>query len=172
MLIHITVPILQFFQNSHIKISRGSVDQEMANRSIFINIGFDVYKSALLGKIQSMRDLILDSDDCVWVRNHGNYGGKHQCKCQNRYPDYKRIMLDKIDVLIALVIQDRFSEAYNKLLHDIKPKLTGAKTNENEVPCGNGKYAHPWIKEPALQQYILPICNAILKGLLELATIS
>nr|MDO8085426.1 hypothetical protein [Candidatus Sigynarchaeum springense] len=32
-----------------------------------------------------------------------------------------------------------FASAYDKLLHDIKPKLTGLKTDENGVPWGT-----PW----------------------------
>jgi hypothetical protein len=54
-------------------------------------------------------------------------------------------MLDKLTALQELISGEDFAEAYDKLLHDIKPKLTGLKTNENEEPFGNGVFKKPWI---------------------------
>ncbi len=43
------------------------------------------------------------------------------------------------------------SAAYDMLLHDLKPKLTGLKTDEHEVPWGKGVFNNPWVTGAALQ---------------------
>ena len=52
---------------------------------------------------------------------------------------------------------------YNKLLHDIKPRLTGLKTDENENPWGNGVFINPWVIDKIKQEVFRVECNAILK---------
>ncbi len=45
------------------------------------------------------------------------------------------------------------------MLHDIKPKLTGLKTDENEVPWGN---LGPWIVSEELNDVFKLECNDLL----------
>jgi len=54
---------------------------------------------------------------------------------------------------------------YEDLLHDIKPKLTGLKTDENEEPWGNGVFKKPWVICPELQETFQVSCNVILGDL-------
>ncbi|MFX1325653.1 MAG: hypothetical protein ACFE8N_11900 [Promethearchaeota archaeon] len=51
-------------------------------------------------------------------------------------------MSNKLNELQDMISENSFEEAYDKLLHDIKPKLTGLKTDENELPYGNGISNH------------------------------
>jgi archaellum component FlaG (FlaF/FlaG flagellin family) len=77
---------------------------------------------------------------------------------QNR----KDTICNKIDELQDLIDQGDFENAYDKLLHDIKPKLTGLKTDEHEEPWGNGVYNQPWVICPDLQLEFRDECNLIL----------
>ena len=58
-----------------------------------------------------------------------------------------------------------FFDAYNKLLHDVKPKLTGLKTNENEEPWGNGVFKNPWVSDAGLNEEFRTDCNEILSDI-------
>ena len=58
--------------------------------------------------------------------------------------------------------------AYNKLLHDLKPKLTGLKTDETEHIWGNGVFKNPWIIDSNIQESLRLQCNEIM---LEIALI-
>jgi len=51
----------------------------------------------------------------------------------------------------VLILSGEYSEAYDKLLHDIKPKLTGLKVDEEGNPWGNGIFNNPWVTDSALQ---------------------
>jgi len=57
----------------------------------------------------------------------------------------KNTMINKLTTLKDMVCSDDFEGAYDKLLHDIKPKLTGLKTDENEEEWGNGTFNNPWV---------------------------
>ncbi|MFW9864730.1 MAG: hypothetical protein ACFFEN_01400 [Candidatus Thorarchaeota archaeon] len=66
-----------------------------------------------------------------------------------------------------------YGEAYDMLLHDIKPKLTGNKTDESEIPWDGGIFKNPWIIDPTQQLIFKNICNLLLndiKILIELST--
>jgi len=57
----------------------------------------------------------------------------------------KNTMINKLTTLKDMVSLNNLEGAYDKLLHDIKPKLTGLKTDENEEEWGNGTFKNPWV---------------------------
>ncbi len=67
----------------------------------------------------------------------------------------KNTMINKINGL-------DLKDLYDKILHDIKPKLTGLKTDENEDTWGNGVFNNPWVICPDLQEEFRILCNDIL----------
>jgi len=69
----------------------------------------------------------------------------------------KNTMINKLNALKDLVSDDNLEDAYNKLFHEIIPKLTGLKTDENEETWGNGVFKNPWVICPDLQQVFLDI---------------
>ena len=73
----------------------------------------------------------------------------------------KATMINKLNEVKDLISENDFEEAYDKLLHDIKPKLTGLKTDENENPWGNGVFKNPWVVCPELQGIFHVICEII-----------
>lgn len=77
----------------------------------------------------------------------------------------KQAMLEKIDEAIILCEAEVYQELYDKLLHDIKPKLTGLKTDENEEPWGNGIFNNPWVTNNDLQEAFQLACNELLNCL-------
>ncbi|MFX1467759.1 MAG: FG-GAP-like repeat-containing protein [Promethearchaeota archaeon] len=74
----------------------------------------------------------------------------------------KATIINKLKALKQLITENEFEEAYKKLLHDIKPKLTGLKTNENEEPWGDGVFKNSWVINDDLQEEFRLICNKIL----------
>ncbi len=81
---------------------------------------------------------------------------------QNR----KDTMINKLTSLKELILQDYLEEAYNKTLHDIKPKLTALKTDENEEPWGNGTFKQAWLVCEDLREEFRVDCNTILNELI------
>jgi len=79
----------------------------------------------------------------------------------------KRVMQSKFEELYQLVSAecDNYNQVYEKLLHDIKPKLTGLKTDEHENPWGNGMFSNPWIVDPLLREYFRLWSNSILSAI-------
>ena len=63
----------------------------------------------------------------------------------------KQAILYKIDKVVKLFYGGYYTLAYDMLLHDIKPKLTGLKAYENGTPWGDGIFDNPWITDPALR---------------------
>ena len=57
----------------------------------------------------------------------------------------KAAMLNKLNELTSLVNSLNYEEAYDKLLHDIKPFLTGLKVDENGIEFGNGTFKNSWV---------------------------
>ncbi len=49
--------------------------------------------------------------------------------------------------------------------YDLKPKLTGLKTDEHEVPLGNGVFNNPWVTGAALQEQFRVWANDLLQGI-------
>jgi len=74
----------------------------------------------------------------------------------------KNTTCNKLTELQQLIIEENFEEAYDKLLHDIKPKLTGLKQNEYGEPWGNGVYKKPWVTCDDLKDSFGEECNLIL----------
>jgi len=74
----------------------------------------------------------------------------------------KNAMCNKLTELQELIDVENFEEAYYKLLHDIKPKLTGLKTDEREQPWGNGVYGQAWVTCESLREEYRIECNLIL----------
>lgn len=77
----------------------------------------------------------------------------------------KRALTNKINDIISMIETEDpafYSEAYDKMLHDIKPKLSGLKTDEKEVPWGNGVFKNPWISSPDNQVALREFCNFLL----------
>ena len=74
----------------------------------------------------------------------------------------KNTICNKLTELQQLIIEENFEEAYNKLLHDIKPKLTGLKQNEHGEPWGNGVYEKAWVTYDELRVTFEEECNLIL----------
>ncbi len=94
---------------------------------------------------------IEDSPEDSWVKPQSNR---------------KATMNSKICALFNLIENEQYEEAYDKFLHDIKPKLTGLKTDEE--PWANGVFNNPWVISPILQEELRNICNTILTDLREL----
>ena len=74
----------------------------------------------------------------------------------------KNTTYNKLTELQQLIIEENFEEAYDKLLHDIKPKLTGLKQNEHGELWGNGVYKKPWVTCDDLKIAFEEECNLIL----------
>jgi hypothetical protein len=74
-------------------------------------------------------------------------------------------MLNKYNELLSLIDDDDYAAAYDKLLHDIKPKLTGLKTDEAGEPYGNGEFGNPWVTCSDWQADFVEIIDTILADL-------
>ena len=81
---------------------------------------------------------------------------------KNPAENRKNTICNKLTELQQLIIEENFEEAYNKLLHDIKPKLTGLKQNEHGEPWGNGVYKEAWVICDELRVSFEEECNLIL----------
>lgn len=101
----------------------------------------------IISKINDLIEKIINSPEECWRKT-----------AQNR----KNTMINKLTSLKELILQELFEEAYNKMLHDIKPKLTALKTDENEEPWGNGTFKQPWVVCEYLRDEFRVDCNAIL----------
>ena len=77
----------------------------------------------------------------------------------------KQVIMQKIDELVRMYEEGNVLGAYNKLLHDIKPKLTGMKVDENNNTFGNGIFKNTWVINSELQVKLNCIINGILKFL-------
>lgn len=92
----------------------------------------------------------------------------------------KAIIIEKLTKIEQLILDENFGDAYEKFLHDIKQKLTGLKTDENEEPWSGdscikfwGKrfqrknwFKTSWVTCPDLREEFSIICNNILKALI------
>ena len=78
---------------------------------------------------------------------------------QNR----KNTITNKLTELQELIDMENFEDAYDKLLHEIKPKLTGLKTDENELSWGNGIYDQALVICETLREQYRIACNLILE---------
>lgn len=104
----------------------------------------------VISKIEDLIEFIIESPEECWRK-----------PAQNR----KNTMINKLTSLQELISQELFEEAYNKMLHDIKPKLTALKTDEDEIPWGNGTFKQAWLVCEYLRDEFQVDCNAILNDL-------
>ena len=73
-----------------------------------------------------------------------------------------RKMVDEIGMVCKLFDAGYYALAYNMLLHDIKPKLTGLKTDENGTRWGNGVFKNPWIVDLAMRLKLRGVLDSAL----------
>ena len=106
----------------------------------------------VISKINDLIEKIINSPKECWRKT-----------AQNR----KNTMINKLTSLKELILQELFEEAYNKMLHDIKPKLTALKTDENEEPWGNGTFKQAWVVCDYLRDEFRVDCNSILNDLIS-----
>jgi hypothetical protein len=90
----------------------------------------------------------------------------------DKNPAQRKITLtNKIQKVIGLVEAQDYWEAYEELLYDIKPKLTGLKTDEKELPWGKGVFKDPWVIDLSAQEILRNQCNKILTELKLIVTL-
>ncbi|MHA1325060.1 MAG: hypothetical protein ACTSRL_19900, partial [Candidatus Helarchaeota archaeon] len=125
------------------------VPPDAAIKSFFTTyeITFEELQNFVFQKIDYLKEEIQESPDEYW---------------RNPASERKAAMNHKLNALKDLISSYTFECAYNKLLHDIKPKLTGLKTDENEVVWGNGVFHNPWVTYSDLQEAFREKCNEIL----------
>ncbi len=114
-------------------------------------VGPDTVEPDVISLIDELIEKISNSPDECWRK-----------PAQNR----KNTMINKLTSLKYLISQGFFEEAYNKMLHDIKPKLTALKTDEDEIPWGNGTFKQAWVVCEYLRDEFQDDCNAILNDLI------
>lgn len=85
---------------------------------------------------------------------------------KNQANQTKNTMINKLTSLKGLINQENFDEAYDKMLYDIKPKLTALKTDENEEPWGNGTFKQAWVLCEDLREEFRILCNNILSNII------
>ncbi len=109
---------------------------------------FDELKQSIILNIDQLIELIQDTPEDSWSRNNK-----------------KKKMINKLIALKQIISVNNYEHAYDKLLHDIKPKLTGLKCDENGNIWGNGVFYNPWITDIVLQGSFCLRCDEILNGL-------
>ncbi len=109
--------------------------------------GIPDYKEGPCHELEILKQTMLDSTDSAW-RN----------PAENR----KNAMIEKIDECIVLCQNEEYNQCYDKILHDIKPKLTGLKVDEEGNPFGNGIFKNPWVVDPSLQEEFGDATDSIL----------
>ena len=78
------------------------------------------------------------------------------------FSNSKATLSSKLSALKDLINSYNFIGAYNKLLNDIKTKLTGLKNDENGSPRGNGVFKNPWVEDNDFQESLRLDCNELL----------
>lgn len=76
----------------------------------------------------------------------------------------EKTIINKINEVIALKEAGKYMEAYNKLLHDIKPKLTGVKVDELGNSFGKPDFKNAWVSQGCFAAFNAQI-NSILAAL-------
>jgi hypothetical protein len=100
--------------------------------------------------LEDLKQMVIASPDNCWTGNN-----------------YKGTMDNKIAQCINLCQSEEYGKCYDKLLHDIKPKLTGIKADEEGHIFGNGIFNNPWINCSELQQDFASFIDDILVALKE-----
>jgi PKD repeat protein len=128
-------------------------DGESSMVSRAFEITAEVVESVLSNGIEKTEQIVLESDIDQW-----NHPGNNR----------KNVVVNKLDELNQLVSICNYLEAYDKLLHDLKPKLTGLKTDEHEQLWGSGVFNNPWVIDTQFQEEFRLRINAILDWLSKL----
>jgi len=140
-----------------VEVTDADDDRSMDSLMTLIEESFEVTleetKQYVNWEIDHLNEAIQSSSDDCW---------------RNPASNRKATMSEKLNELKVLITINEFEEAYDKLLHDIKPKLTGLKTDENEEPWGGGIFNNPWVTCPELQEIFKLDCNRILAHLIVL----
>lgn len=116
--------------------------------NLYFEITYEEMVQYVKWEINELSTKIQDSPDSSWKNNH-----------------LKNAMKEKLDELLLLIEDENYLDAYDKVLHDIKPLLTGLKTDENEVPWDGGVFKHPWVIDVNLQLIFKEDCNMILRNI-------
>ena len=127
-----------------VDIDNDEIYGEISGFSIFIIL--EINRDTLLWDIDQIIDKIQKTPSNCW--NNKN----------NQKP-----MINKLIELKDDVYAYNLGEVYNKLLHDIIPKLTGLKNNEEGIPWGNGVFTNPWITCQNLRDDFKLDFNTLLK---------
>ncbi len=120
----------------------------VASTSVTVNVAAS--PGGLLAMIDALIAAVQSSDDADW---------RNPAECR------KQAMVQKLEAIKDLIEAGDYAEAYDAFLHDIKPKLTGLKTDENEDPWGHGFFHCPWVMSLTLHQEFKELINPILQGL-------
>ncbi len=85
-----------------------------------------------------------------------------------RWPPKLRqfIIIRKLNRLQGFIQVGNLDSAYEKLLRDIKPKLTGLRTDEYEDPWCKRNYRFSWIINPDQQEEFRIQCNYLLEWII------
>ncbi|MCP4762193.1 MAG: hypothetical protein GY870_10455 [archaeon] len=147
--------------NHNIRIEITDADDDVPNDALkssytssFETTLEDMHKY-VLWKIENLKQKINESSDDYW---------------RNPVSNLKNTMESKIDLSYTFLIFNEYDGAYSKFLHDIKPKLTGLKTDENEIEWGNGIFENPWINDESFQEELCLDCNEIMSYIKILAS--
>jgi hypothetical protein len=142
----------QTLSGTGVHIIIGEVSNEIGDKVVLgtlIRIS-PVYADIVVEKILELKETVDQSSDECWNK-------------KNR----KDTMLNKIDELLYIAESSLYMEAYDKLLHDIKPKLTSEKKDENGLIFGNGIFKNPWVICTDLQSEFGSLCDEILYALMN-----
>ncbi len=121
---------------------------------------FDIYQNAapvptiqvIIGASADVTDMLMALHDAIKSTSETDWNNPHNSQA----------MLNKVEELIALAEAGNYAEVYDKLLHDVKPKLTGLKVDENGNTFGDGTFKNQWINNFEFD------INSILSALHEL----
>jgi hypothetical protein len=108
---------------------------------------FDDMREYVKWNIDNLKEKLQTSSDEYW---------------RNPLNSHKETLDEKLNTLKHMIDTLVFLDAYNKMLHDIKTKLTGLKTDENENPWGNGVFTNPWVENNDFQESLRLDCNELL----------
>lgn len=139
------------YVDSNVNISETESVDNTENDIVFDNMEITITEHNAISMIDELIEKILDSPIECW---------------KNQANQTKNAIINKLTSLKELIRQENFDGAYNKMLHDIKPKLTGLKTNENEEPWGNGTFKQAWVLCEDLREEFRVDCNNILNNLI------
>lgn len=125
--------------------------------SVFIVAAESTVVTNPIDEVDQLIEMVQDSPKDCWRRPAGLR---------------KHVIIKKLSVVRDLIEEEDYADAYDKMLHDIKPKLTGLKTDENEEPWSRCRWNKlwpwlAWVKCVDLREEFRLKCNSILTLLKE-----